>query len=78
MNGSGCKDKGPRIIGADFDRGDKSQSKQALLGYILNFALDNLVASIGLSLGNTEEERDRIINLMRRRASYGTTTLSKI
>ena len=78
MNESGCKDKGPRISGADFDRGDKSQSKRALLDYIPNFAVDNLVASIDLSLGNTEEERDRMINLMRRRASDGATTLSKI
>jgi len=40
MNGPASKDKGSRSSGADFDPGDKPQSKRALLDYIPNFALD--------------------------------------
>ena len=75
MNGPVCKHKGPRSSGEDFDRQDKPQSKQALLDYILKFTFDNLVASIGLSLGNTEEEQDCLISLMRRKATDRAATL---
>ena len=43
------------------DQGDKSRSKLALLDYNLNVALHNLTVSVGISLGNTEEERSIIL-----------------
>ena len=77
MNGPAYKDKGPHSSGPDFDREGKPQSKQALLDYIPNFALDNLVALIGLSLSNTEEEQDCLMILTRRRAADRAATLPK-
>ena len=53
----------------NFDQGDQGRSKVTLLAYVLNHALSKLAALVGISLRNTDEERDRMISLMRRRAS---------
>ena len=76
-SGPSCKEKGFGTFRAEGDQGVKTRSQRALLHYIPNFALNNLAAFVGLSLGNPEEERNRMINEMLKRASVRVTSSSK-
>ena len=48
-----------------------------LLDDVSNHALSKLAASVGISLGNIDEERVHMINIMRRRASDTKRSLCK-